>query len=251
MRRWIAALIVAAGAAWPLPPAHAAEGCPAPESLVYVDAELPRVAEALQRREPVSIAVVGTSSTGGAGVSEASRAFPEQLLVELKRRLPEANLSLAVYARRGANAAGQLAQIKDDIVKTRPTLTIWQTGTVDAIQGAFPGQFGGTLIKGIETLRKAGSDVMLMNMQFSPQASGIIGFTPYLDNMAWVAQTRDVLLFDRYGLMLYWDQTGTFDLAATKEAALRTGDKVHACIGQLLAEMIVTAAKNSGTGGKN
>jgi lysophospholipase L1-like esterase len=238
-----AALILAALIGLAATPARADTDCAAPENLVYVDAALPRVGEALRRHEPLTIAVVGTSSASGAGVSDESRAFPTRLAVELKRRLPNETVSVAVYARRGDTAADMLARIKSEIVKTKPTLVIWQTGTVDAIRGAYPGQFGGVLIKGIETLQKAGSDVMLMNMQFSPQAWAVINLEPYLDNMTWVAQVRDVLLFDRYGLMKYWDQTGTFDLNATKDAALRTGDKVHACIGRLLADMILAAAK--------
>jgi hypothetical protein len=51
-------------------------------------------------------------------------------------------------------------------------------------------------------------------------------------------------LFDRFAIMKLWADTGTFDLySATKK--LDMAEHVHDCIGRLLAELVITAAKPS------
>jgi hypothetical protein len=56
-----------------------------------------------------------------------------------------------------------------------------------------------------------------------------------------VAQQRGAVLFDRLGLMHYWNDAGTFDLyTATKKYDIAR--RVHDCIGWALASQIINAA---------
>jgi hypothetical protein len=51
-------------------------------------------------------------------------------------------------------------------------------------------------------------------------------------------------LFDRYGIMKLWSDTGTFDfMSHTKK--LDMAEQVHDCIGRLLAELVVKSAKEA------
>jgi hypothetical protein len=59
--------------------------------------------------------------------------------------------------------------------------------------------------------------------------------------MRWVAQQRDVPLFDRLGIMRHWSDTGAFDLYATTKA-FAVAQHVHECIGRALAAQIIDAA---------
>jgi hypothetical protein len=68
---------------------------------------------------------------------------------------------------------------------------------------------------------------------------------PYTENMHWVSQTRDIPLFNRYEVMKYWGETGAFDLTALKNNG--TYEKVHRCIGRLIADLVMQAASLSGT----
>jgi len=117
---------------------------------------------------------------------------------------------------------------------------IWQTGTVDAIRGIDPDEFRTALNAGIDKLQGAGVDVILMNMQYSPRTESMIAADVYADNMRGVALEREVPLFDRFAVMKEWSDLGTFDLyAATKDPAM--AERVHACIGELLADLVVEA----------
>jgi hypothetical protein len=69
----------------------------------------------------------------------------------------------------------------------------------------------------------------------------MIALGPYAENMRWVAQQRGVPLFDRWGIMRHWSDTGAFDLyAATKTFVI--AQQVHECIGRALAAQIIDAA---------
>ena len=70
----------------------------------------------------------------------------------------------------------------------------------------------------------------------------MISITAYADNMRWVALQHDVPLFDRLELMKYWSELGTFDLYdASKNTDI--AERVHDCIGKLLAGLIAGAVK--------
>src|SRR6266571_3358200 len=86
-----------------------------------------------------------------------------------------------------------------------PTLVIWQTGTVDAIRSIDPDDFRGAVTEGVTALQTAGTDVVLMNLQYSPRTETMISVPPYLDNMRVVAQQHDVPLFDRFAIMHQWN----------------------------------------------
>jgi hypothetical protein len=55
-------------------------------------------------------------------------------------------------------------------------------------------------------------------------------------------EAHGVPLFDRFSIMRLWSDLGTFDLySATKK--LDIAERVHDCIGRLLADFVITAAK--------
>jgi hypothetical protein len=128
------------------------------------------------------------------------------------------------------------------IAANKPSLVVWQTGTVDAMQGIDPDQFSQALDKGIGLARGAGADVIFMNPQYSPRTESMIALGTYAENMRWVALQQDVPLFDRFSIMKLWSDNGTFDLnSATKK--LDMAERVHDCIGRLIADLVLESAK--------
>jgi len=128
------------------------------------------------------------------------------------------------------------------LAASKPVLLVWQTGTVDAMLGVDPDLFSQSLDKGIKIARSAGADVVLINAQYSPRTESMIALGTYVDDMRWVALQQEVPLFDRFSIMKLWGELGTFDLySATKK--LDIAERVHDCIGRLLADMVVSAAK--------
>ena len=68
----------------------------------------------------------------------------------------------------------------------------------------------------------------------------MIALGTYAEDMRWVALQREIPLFDRFSIMKLWGELGTFDLySATKK--LDIAERVHDCIGRLLADLVITA----------
>ena len=154
--------------------------------------------------------MVGSRSSTINTSSEAS-AYPARLQAALKEKLPSiaVNVSVELQTKKTAEevAAGFVKLMEDK----KPTLVIWQTGTVDAMRSIDPDDFRAAVDDGVAALQKAGADVVLMNPQYSPRTETMISAPPYLDNMRVVAQQHDVPLFDRFAIMRHWNDSGEFD----------------------------------------
>ncbi|MBV9531293.1 MAG: SGNH/GDSL hydrolase family protein [Bradyrhizobium sp.] len=219
--------------------AEDAESCPVSASLLSTESSLTKVADAVDRGHPLSILVVGSRSSSING-SEAD-AYPARLQVALKEKLPAAtvDVSAEILARQTADEAAR-ALVK--LMETKkPTLVIWQTGTVDAMRSIDPDDFHTAVDQGVNALQNAGADVVLMNLQYSPRTETMISGSPYMDNLRAVAQERDVPLFDRFAIMRQWNEQGDFDLFSTVHGP-ELAKRVHDCLGRVLADFIIEAA---------
>lgn len=222
--------------------AQTADRCPVPSDAVVAVEQLPYLAKALRTGKPVRLLVVGTASSGGAGVSAAAKAYPAVLLEALKRRFPDGAFGLSVSSRRGMTAAQMTGTFDKLIAAEMPTLTIWQTGTVDAVHGASVEDFDAALTEGIANFHAHGADVVLMNMQYSPQSAAMIDYDPYLAEMEQAAQSEEVNLFRRFEVMQHWVDTGILAIPDRPSRTDRSiADFVHGCLGELLADLIASA----------
>ena len=159
----------------------------------------------------------------------------------LRERLPSTtvNVSVELQVKKTAEeAAGSFVKLLED---KQPTLVIWQTGTVDAIRSIDPDEFRSALDEGVIALQKAGADVVLMNLQYSPRTETMISVPPYLDNLRVVAQEHDVPLFDRFAIMQQWNDQGDFDLFSASHG-LELAERVHDCLGRALSKFVIDAA---------
>ena len=174
----------------------APESCEVPAYLLTTESPLPKVADAVKSGHPLDILVVGSRSST-INTSEAS-AYPARLQAALKEKLPSTaiNVSVEIQSKKTAEeVASSLVKLVED---KKPTLVVWQTGTVDAMRSIDPDDFRAAVDEGVAALQKAGADVVLMNLQYSPRTETMISVPPYLDNMRVVAQQHDVPLFDRF-----------------------------------------------------
>jgi hypothetical protein len=246
MIRWLGlatAAVLAAGAVTTVADERpaVAPGCEVPDYLRTSTEGLPHLMQAIGRGAALKVVVLGSGSSGG-GAIEAARAYPARFEKELSRRLKGHPVSIAVKAKPGQTAAEMVKLIKTEVLAEKPALVVWQTGTVDAVRGVNPEGFAESLVTGIEALHKAGIDVILIDMQYSPATSSMVNLELYRKLMMWVAQRRDVFMFRRYEAMQYWSENDIFDLAATDRAEQRrVADRIHGCLGQLLADVVLTS----------
>ena len=174
--------------------------------------------------------------------AQEASAYPAKLQAALKEKLPAAvtvNLSVELQPSKTAeDAAGTLVKL---VETKRPTLVIWQTGTVDAMRSIDPDDFRSAVDEGVVALQNAGTDVVLVNLQYSPRTETMISAPPYLDNLRVVAQQHEVPLFDRFAIMRHWNEAGDFDLFSTSHG-VELAKQVHACLGRALSTFVIDAA---------
>ncbi len=133
----------------------------------------------------------------------------------------------------------------------RPALVVWQTGSADAVRGVSVMEFGSAVERGIGLLHDKGSDVLLMDSQFSPRASLLVNTDSYRDAVRWNARRFDVPLFKRHDTMRYWWSNEIFNLDAEQKAMqLETADRIHDCVAALLVRLIVRGVGQPATASK-
>ena len=189
----------------------AADPCEVPERILSIDASLPRALGRVQRGGALPILVVNTAKPGS-GRSETS--YPAVMEKELSARLPGGKVSVAVRNNPGATTQEMLPALDSALAAERPALLVWQVGTVDAMRNIGPDSFGEAVSAGIAMAHRRGADVVVMDMQYSPQTTQLITFQPYLDYVEWVTQNNDVLHFPRYEMMHHWFEEGRVGFTA-------------------------------------
>jgi hypothetical protein len=214
--------------------------CEVPAYLLSSESSLPKVADAIKNSKPLSILVIGSRSSTIAS-SDAS-AYPARLQAMLKEKLPSVPVSLTVELQSAKTAEEVNATLVKLVEAKKPTLVIWQTGTVDAMRSIDPDDFRSALDDGVVALQTAGTDVVLINLQYSPRTETMISAPPYLDNMRVVAQQHDVPLFDRFSIMRHWNDEGDFDLFSTSHG-VDLAKRVHDCLGRALSTFVIDAAR--------
>jgi hypothetical protein len=226
-------------------PSARAENAPAPDCgvpayLLQSESPLPKVTEAVKSGRPLDILVLGSRSSTINNMSESS-AYPARLQAVLREKLPSVTVSVSVELQAKKTAA----EVAGDVVKLlegkKPTLVVWQTGTVDAMRSVDPDDFRGAVDDGVAALQKTGADVILMNLQYSPRTETMISVPPYLDNMRVVAQQHDVPLFDRFAIMRQWNDSGDFDLFSASHGP-ELAKRVHDCLARALSKFVIDAA---------
>jgi len=159
----------------------------------------------------------------------------------LQEKLPAVPVDLSVELQTGKTAEDVAGNLVKLVEAKRPTLVIWQTGTVDAMRSLDPDDFRGAVGEGVAALQKAGVDVVLINLQYSPRTETMISAPPYLDSIRVVAQQHDVPLFDRFAIMRHWNDAGDFDLFSTTHGP-ELAKRVHGCLGRALTKFVIDAA---------
>ncbi len=231
------ALLALASPAWAEMPGT----CQVAEQLIERDFPLPKVMRALAAKR-LDILVLGAGSSQLPGPNGVKNAYPARLRAALAEHFPDVAVKVTTDVKSRRTADQMVKTLIPVLGAAKPALMIWQTGTVDAMQSIDTDQFKAALDSGIGIARSAGADVILVNAQYSPRTESMIALGTYAEIMRWVALQQEVPIFDRFSIMKLWADFGTFDLySATKK--LDIAERVHDCIGRLLAELVVEAAK--------
>ncbi|HEV8343060.1 MAG TPA: GDSL-type esterase/lipase family protein [Candidatus Binatia bacterium] len=213
--------------------------CPVPESFYTFEPPLTKTAKKLAGGREVVIAALGGSSTLGHAAGGAGLAWPARLASALAGRFPSARTKVVNLAVARQTAKGAADRLNRDVFPLKPALVIWETGTMEAVRGIEVDEFRETVQAGIDQVRVAGAEVVLMDMQFSRETHAVIPFEPYLIAMRELADANDVPLFRRHGIMRHWAESGIVDLRARDgEKRRQLAAKLYDCIGRALADFL-------------
>lgn len=234
------ALMLLACAPGPVLAGEQAAVCDVPAYLLSTDSALPKVAAAVKNGQPLNVLVIGSRSS--TITASDANAYPVKLQAALKEKLPAVTVNLSVELYPAKTAEEVDAGLVKLVEAKKPNLVIWQTGTVDAMRSVDPDDFRNAVDEGVVALQNAGTDVVLINLQYSPRTETMISAPPYLDNMRVVAQQHDVPLFDRFAIMRHWNESGDFDLFSASHG-VDLAKRVHGCLGRALSKFVIDAAR--------
>jgi hypothetical protein len=217
--------------------------CNVPDILMHPLALLPRVALAVKTARKLDIVVL-SAAPSQVGAGNGPRSYPFFLHEALRAKLPGVAVRVAIKTAPRRTAFEVVPTLPQILSEQKPTLVVWQSGTVEAYRGIDADAFGRKLQLGVATLLEGGTDVMLVNMQYSPRTDALVDAASYTDTMRAVSELKDVPFFNRYAIMRSWSESGAFDLAA-----LHIGrdeyEAIHRCVGELMAEFVLRAGSLS------
>jgi lysophospholipase L1-like esterase len=228
------------GAAPPSPPAPV---CGAPRELTRFVHPLTHMARRLATGAPLIIVAVGSSSTYGAGATSPAANYPSRLAVELKQRFPGHDITVLNRGVNGEETAQMLGRFATGVLAEHPDLVVWQVGTNSVMRDHSLPMHAVLLREGIAELKKAGADVVLMDMQYVPKVLAKSEAQGMEDQLAMAAKQENVDLFERFAIMRNWHEVQhiPFDAFAAPDQ-LHMNDWGYGCVAKLLADAIAEAA---------
>jgi acyl-CoA thioesterase I len=234
-------LLLAATSAGPW---HTALGCTAPQEMTHFRIRLLNTARAIRSGKTPVIVAIGSSSTSGVGASDQTHTYPAVLTEELRRRWPHLPMTVINKGVSGEMASQMLARFDRDVLPYRPQLVIWQTGSNRALRSENIEGYVDTLREGINRLKAAGVDVVLMDPQFAPRMLARPVHLVIVDSIATVANEMKVALFRRFAVMRHWVSSGQYKIEdIISSDGLHMNDVSYGCIARLLADSLVAAVE--------
>jgi acyl-CoA thioesterase-1 len=241
--RFATALIAAAAAATTaLAPAHAQSaapsvGCAAPTELVRLENPLARVALRVRSGQPLKIVAIGSSSTFGA--SSPAMSYPSRLEAELRNLFPTLSVTVVNRGVNGETAKDMLARFNRDVFAEQPDLVLWQVGSNAVLQGVPVDEASALLREGLQRMRAADTDVVLINPQYAPKVIAKKAVDRMVGLIDSTARQTHVDLFERFAVMRYWRVTKDMPFSSfVSPDELHMNDWSYGCIAKLLAGAI-------------
>jgi lysophospholipase L1-like esterase len=225
------------------PLAASPASCSAPAAFARLDHPLVRTARWLASGEPLTIVAIGSSSTAGAGASSPSANYPSRLAIELKARLPGHDVTVLNRGVNGEETDQMMARFDADVFAAHPQLVLWQVGTNSVLRDHPLQPHSVQLHQGIDELKAAGADVVLIDPQYSPQVIAMSETNDMVEQIAVTAKEKNVDLYRRFAAMRDWHEVQhlPFDTFVSPDG-LHMNDWGYACWAKLMAGAIAEAA---------
>jgi lysophospholipase L1-like esterase len=221
--------------------------CSAPEDITTLTTPLPHTEKRLSEGKELTIVALGSSSTYGTGATKPENSYPNRLAALLQARFPEAQIRVinrGVGGELGASTADRIAR---DVLPEKPDLVIWQVGTNEVLRDIDPEQPMKAVRSGIIQIKRAGADVILMDIQYAP---AVLTHPRYreIERALWAtSRTTGVALFHRFALMRDWAEHGNMKMSVmVGPDRLHMTDASYDCLARQLNASILRDAHRRG-----
>jgi acyl-CoA thioesterase I len=187
----------------------------------------------------LTIVAFGSSSTTGFGAFGHGTAFPDVMKQELLRLYPAARIELINSGRIMEDLGDNIARLDNDVLRYKPDLLVWQIGTNDVVWRGIADNAGEMLSESIKRIKAAKTDVVLMDLQYTPLVLANSRYMRMEKIIADAADQEKVGYFPRFLLMKRAIDAGVTGLVAWD--GLHNSAEGYACVGVALAQMINSA----------
>jgi acyl-CoA thioesterase I len=217
--------------------------CMAPGQLTRFERPLVHTMRRLANGQPLTIVAIGSSSTAGAGASSPDATYPSRLAVELRARFPGREITVLNRGVNGEETTNMMARFAADVLAAHPQLVLWQIGTNSVLRDHPLSPHAMQLHDGIERLKAAGADVVLIDPQFAPAVLAKSETQGMVEQIALAAKHEDVDLFQRFAVMREWHDVQHLSFGNfVSPDQLHMNDWSYACLAKLLGVAIGEAA---------
>lgn len=202
---------------------------------------LPHVASRLVAGQPVVIVAFGSSSTAGFGASSPEFNYPNRLADQLRRHYPTADITVINAGVGGEDAPEMMKRLQTAVIDVHPDLVIWQVGTNAVLRNLDPSDTVRLVEDGIGRIQAAGSDIVLVDPQYSPQVTRRAESAGKMVRLLGrVAELRHVGIFPRFEVMRDWHEKQAIPVESfVISDGLHMNDWGYACFAQLLGDDII------------
>ena len=187
-------------------------------------------ARRLASGEPLTIVAIGSSSTAGAGASSPAANYPSRLAVELKQRFPGHDITVLNRGVNGEETEDMMARFATGVIAEHPQLVLWQVGTNSVLRDHPLDTHAVVLHEGIEELKAAGADVVLIDPQYAPRVIAKSETQGMVDQIALAAKEENVDLFRRFELMRNWHDVQQHSVRRVRLAGRAAHERLGLCL---------------------
>ncbi|MGO9133806.1 MAG: SGNH/GDSL hydrolase family protein [Methylovirgula sp.] len=191
-----------------------------PEADIAMPGPLPNVIAHLQKKTPLHILAIGSSSTYGTGASSQFATYPSRLRPILASVLKGVDVEIVNRGVAGEMAETTADRIMSEVALSKPDLVLWQLGTNDALSRIPPDDFEATVRETVRWLKAQNIDVVLVGMQYVPRFSRDPAYSAIRQVLRKIAAEEHVLYVRRYEAMLALEQ-------ARANEQLMSADQFH------------------------
>jgi acyl-CoA thioesterase I len=254
-RFWVARLAAGCAAALAATSLAAAEpqggvgaaSCAAPLAVAAIDAALDRSAARINRRQPLTIVAMGSSSTKGAGASSPAMSYPSRLEAELRDRFPGVDIRVLNRGLGGEDVGQEIARFGQDVFALNPDLVIWQVGTNAVLRRVEFADDEQSIRRGIGSIQERGIDLILMDLQYAPRVLARPAWSEMERIIDETARRAHVGLFRRFEIMREWDDLQLAPMAMIGPDGLHMTDTSYACLARQLAAALAWNWRSHGS----